>query len=466
MNDIDHLLKTATAAAAHAAPFWAKSAASTRATLLSELAAMLEHSREELVQLAHSETHLGAARLNGELDRTCYQLREFAAYASSGAISPREEDEAVAGPAPRGRPHMARILVPLGPVAMFSASNFPFAFSVLGGDTASALASGCPVIVRAHPAHTALSESVFRGAQQVLKSLNLPMGVLGMVTGDSLQIGATLVNDSVIKAIAFTGSTGGGLALEALACARKPPVPFFGELGSVNPLVILPRALSGRVEELASQLAGSVSMGMGQFCTRPGLIALHDDNDAEQFVAELEKALESAPIHAMLTPGIEEAFNAAASDMGRCEGARLVMAPTSARPSPLLMLVNADDFLAQPRLHEEIFGPAAIVVLCKDIGQLGRTVRAVAGSLTVTLWGADTESPAAKDLVSIATECAGRVLFGGVPTGVAVTRVQHHGGPWPASTRPSSTSVGLHACERFLRPVVYQNAPTWVLPAT
>ncbi len=448
--------------AAKTAEFLESSDVHTRAKLLEALARMLEQHRDELVSLANEETYLGLARLNGELDRTSFQLRKFAEHLGTGALPLVEEDLPISGPAPYGRPSMHRSLVPLGPVAVFSASNFPFAFSVLGGDTASALAAGCPVVVRAHPAHPKLSVRIHGYAQETLTKIGLPQGILGLVVGDSIELGAELARHPAIKAVAFTGSTRGGLALEAIAAARTPPIPFFGELGSVNPLVILPGALTGSVGPLAQMLAGSVALGMGQFCTRPGIVALAESDDSEAFVAELAEHLGQASIHQMLTPGIEHAYRACAAAIAAVQGTEVLLSPSDERSSPLLAMVDADVFLAQSQLRHEVFGPAVVVVKCSRDQQLSEIVRAVSGSLTVTLWGADKDTPLARELVVTATRSAGRVLFGGVPTGVAVTRAQHHGGPWPASTQPGTTSVGIHAYERFLRPVVYQSAPNWL----
>lgn len=453
--------------AALAAPVWAAAQPLTRAALLQALAVALEQHREPLVALAHEETHLGPVRLHGELDRTCFQLRAFADYVCAGSLHAVEHDVAVDGPPPRGRPDMQRVLVPLGPVAMFAASNFPFAFSVLGGDTASALAAGCPVVVRAHPAHLRLSRAVFHRVQQVLQEQQLPSGLVGLVDGASVEHGVALVQHPAIQAVAFTGSLRGGLALQALAARRAVPIPFFGELGSVNPLLVLPAAFAAQVPEtLAAQLAASVALGMGQFCTRPGVVALVDGEVPRRFIGELARQLAAAPTHPMLTPAIAQGYLAAAQALRRSVGVHVLVEPEPDHMGPLLATVQAEHFLhpAHPAaLHDEVFGPAVLVVVCKDETALAPVLASMAGSLVATLWGAETDSALARQLVAVATARAGRVLFGGVPTGVAVTRAQQHGGPWPSSTQPASTSVGLHACERFLRPVVYQSAPAWLL---
>lgn len=466
MTCTPHSSSDPAANAAHAAARWAASDPGPRARLLQALALALEQQRDPLVAVAHEETHLGSVRLHGELDRTCFQLRAFADFVLAGSLHAVELDDAVDGPPPSGRPQMQRILVPLGPVAMFAASNFPFAFSVLGGDTASALAAGCPVVVRAHPAHLQLSRAVFHRVQQVLHEQQLPSGLVGLVDGASVEHGVALVQHPAIQAVAFTGSLRGGLALQALASQRAVPIPFFGELGSVNPLVVFPAALSGSKDAtaaMAAQLAASVTQGMGQFCTRPGVVALVDSDASRHFIAELARQLAALTPHPMLTPAIEGAYLSAAQALRRTAGATLLVEPAPERMGALLATVKAEDFMRQDALRHEVFGPAVLVVVCDDDSMLAPVLESMAGSLVVTLWGAQVDSPLARQLVAVATARAGRVLFGGVPTGVAVTRAQQHGGPWPSSTQPSSTSVGLHACERFLRPVVYQSAPAWFL---
>ncbi|UUZ78572.1 aldehyde dehydrogenase (NADP(+)) [Polaromonas sp. P1(28)-13] len=443
---------------------WSASAGTTRATLLRALAAALEADREGLVALADEETALGPVRLNGELDRTAFQLRRFADIAESGVPFATVDDPAVAGAPPMGHPAMVRLRVPLGSVAMFSASNFPFAFSVLGGDTASALAAGCPVVVKAHSGHLLLSNRVFGLVQQVLKSQNLPTGLIGMIQGGGSDVGVRLVRHPAIAAGAFTGSTRGGAALQAEANARPRPIPFYGELGSINPVVALPAILATRGAELASTLAGSISMGCGQFCTSPGVIVLLNDPASDAFVQQLTTALAAQKPHAMLTPGMRSAFDAGVAHMAAAGAHPLLHEAGSAEaPRPFLAQVDAVSFIAKAELREELFGPASVIVRAASVTQVLDVLHAVGGSLTVTLWGAEDDNADTRALVRGATAIAGRVLFAGVPTGVAVTAAQQHGGPWPSSTQPMSTSVGDAALDRFLRPVALQDAPAWLL---
>ncbi|MCP3018137.1 aldehyde dehydrogenase family protein [Cupriavidus basilensis] len=460
------------AAAAAVAGQWGASPAVQRAALLRALAAALEADRETLVPLADRESALGLPRLNGELDRTAFQLRGFADVLERGDAHASLDDPAVAGAPPAGRPRLTRVRVPVGPVAMFSASNFPFAFSVLGGDTAAALAAGCPVVVKAHPAHPELSRKTAALAQRVVAGQGLPAGIFGCVEGAAIETGVRLVQAQAIAAVAFTGSFKGGTALAKVAAERPHPIPFYGELGSVNPLVVLPAALSGSGAALAQNLASSICLGSGQFCTSPGVIVVGKDAAGDAFVGALAEALHALAPHAMLSAGIRAAFDQGvarwrASDQLKPLLGEVARADSGGLPRPYLAEVGAADFIADHSLHEEVFGAAALVVRIDSPEQAQQVLRAVGGSLTVTLWGvhAGSEAPdaATLELVRAATQVAGRVLFAGVPTGVAVTAAQHHGGPFPSSTQPSSTSVGYAALDRFLRPVALQDAPAWLI---
>ena len=451
-------------AASRAFADWSASDGVRRATLLRGLAAALEADRNALVALADEETALGPVRLNGELDRTAFQLRRFADMAERGVPFDRLDDPAVAGAPPAGHPAMVRQRVPLGPVAVFSASNFPFAFSVLGGDTASALAAGCSVVVKVHSGHLLLSNRVFGLVQQVMAAQGLPAGLVGMVQGGGTDVGVRLVQHPAMAAGAFTGSTRGGAALQAVASARPRPIPFYGELGSTNPVVALPALLATKGAELAATLAGSISMGCGQFCTSPGVIVLINDPASDAFVQQLTSALAAQKPHAMLTPGMRQAFDEGVGHMVAAGAKPLLQEAGNAEaPRPFLAQVDAVPFMAKAALREEVFGPASLVVRAASVAEALEVLDAVGGSLTVTLWGAEAESEDTRALVRGAMNIAGRVLFAGVPTGVAVTAAQQHGGPWPSSTQPMTTSVGDAALDRFLRPVALQDAPAWLL---
>lgn len=460
----DAQVDAAAEAARDAFAAWAASDGATRARLLRGLAHMLEDDRAALVALADDETALGPVRLNGELDRTAFQLRRFADIAERGVPFAVLDDPAVPGAPPAGHPAMARVRVPLGPVAMFSASNFPFAFSVLGGDTASALAAGCPVVVKAHSGHLLLSARVYAGAQRVLAEQGLPAGLFGMIQGGGSDVGARLVRHPAIGAGAFTGSTRGGAALAAHAAARTQPIPFYGELGSINPVVALPGILQAKGAELATTLAGSITLGCGQFCTSPGVVVLLPGAASDAFVEQLRTALAAAQPHAMLTPAMRAAYEDGVKHMlGGGVTALLHEPGTASAPRPFLAQTDAASFIARPGLREELFGPSSLIVRADSVAQAVAALRAVGGSLTVTLWGADGGDADTQALVRGAMAIAGRVLFAGVPTGVAVTAAQQHGGPWPSSTMPMTTSVGDAALDRFLRPVALQDAPAWLL---
>lgn len=453
-------IDAAVSQAAEASSTWAESSIAIRASLLRGLADTLEVHKDDLLAIADDETHLGSVRLTGEIARTAFQLRGFAEQLEVGAAHKRVVDEAIEGAPPAGRPQLTRVLLPVGPVAMFSASNFPFAFSVLGGDTASALAAGCPVVVKAHSGHPRLSKAVFDLAHQVVLAQKLPIGLLTLIEGASRGSGGYLVQHPEIKAVAFTGSYQGGTALWRLTNERKAPIPFFGELGSINPLVALPSALESDCLSLANTLAGSITVGCGQFCTSPGVIVVLEGESTEQFISQLRDALKPIQTHAMLTTSIQEGFEYASSVVAE-HTQTLLVGTTGPGPAPRLYRCNAKAFIANSKLREEMFGPAAVIVEAANLGEVEQVIRAIGGTLTTTLWGANDDTPENRSLVRVAQQISGRVLFKGVPTGVAVCAAQNHGGPWPSSTAPQTTSVGYAALERFLRPVALQDAPAW-----
>lgn len=447
--------------AAAAFPSFADVSDRIRAAFLKSLALVLEAHRDSLIDVADRETALGRPRLSGEIDRTTFQLRALADYVSDGAHRQTQRDEAIGEPAPKGRPLLIRTLVPIGPVAVFAPSNFPFAFSVLGGDTAAALAVGNPVIVKAHPAHPALSVEVHRLASERLRDHGLSRDVLQLVQGPSADVGVALVTAPEIAAVAFTGSLAAGRALQRAINGRDTPIPFYGELSSVNPIVAFPRALHERGEALPAALAASITLGAGQFCTSPGVLILQESSESRLFLGRLAEALKQAKTHPMLTTGIREHFERRLAEiLGSSHATLLAGGPSGdALPAPTLLEIPAAEFMANPALREEIFGPCCLAVVARDAAEMERVLASVEGSLTVTIWAAAEDAAAAQPIVARAARIAGRVLFAGVPTGVAVTAAQHHGGPWPSSTRPDTTSVGLRAVDRFLRPIALQEPP-------
>jgi len=464
----NEIVDTAVSRSLHVAPSWANASVETRCQLLEALAAELDANKEALIKLADQETHLGEARLGNELDRTSFQLRGFAAHLKGERpLLPRTEP-AVDAPPPVGRPRLALARVALGPVAMFSASNFPFAFSVLGGDTASALAAGCPVVVKAHRGHPELSREVYRLAVQAIRRIGLPEDLLQLVEGNGNDVGVALIRHAGIAAAAFTGSTQGGIALWREANARPVPIPFYGELGSINPVVILPGAIEGNEDNAGRSLASSIEFGCGQICTSPGVIVLFKSKSSDQFVDSLCNAFQTLKTHPMLTEGMKHNFDIGVARLKKAPNVRALL-PSSSEgsenilPQPFIGETTAAAFIEDEMLREEVFGPACLIVRVTDVSEALAVLNAVGGSLTVTVWGAEEPTEVSRSIVQQASRIGGRVIFGGVPTGVAVSLCQQHGGPWPSSTNPATTSVGYAAIDRFLRPVALQNAPGWVM---
>ncbi len=449
-------------AAAGAAPALAGMSPAGRAELLDRLAGELRAHERQIVALADAETSLGHTRLTGELERTAGQLELFAAALRDGGVLDVVVDEPDPAAQPAPRPGMRRWLVPIGPVAVFSASNFPLAFSVLGGDTASALAAGCPVVVKAHSGHPRLSDLVAGLAQRIL-----PPGALGVVHGR--QAGTDLVTHPLVTAVGFTGSVAGGRALFDLAAARPDPIPFYGELGSVNPVVVTPGAAAARADELIAGFVGSFTLGNGQFCTKPGLLFLPQGHGWTDRLAAAVGAVPAAP---MLGPWICAGFATARDRLAATPGVRLLAGDTTPRADdgttstgPALFAASAADFAADPAMAEEAFGPAALVVEYASDEELDRVLAALPGSLTATVHAeAATETARSRRLVTLLSGRAGRIVWGGWPTGVAVGWATQHGGPWPAAVPSTHTSVGVTAMRRFQRPVAFQNLPDDLLP--
>jgi NADP-dependent aldehyde dehydrogenase len=424
---------------------------------------------DDLIKVAGEETSLPAARLTGERGRTVGQLGMFARLVTEGSWVDARIDRAQPSRQPLPKPDVRSMLLPVGPVAVFGASNFPLAFSTAGGDTASALAAGCPVIVKAHSAHPRTSGMVAGAIAAAAKARGIHPGVFGHLQG-SHDLGAALVRHPAIRAAGFTGSLRAGRALFDAAASRPDPIPFFAELGSVNPVVLLPSALAGDTSALVSGLAGSVTLGVGQFCTNPGLVFAVDGDPARAFVAALGTAIAAVAPAPMLTPGIHAAYGKRLAAAAGAPG--VTIAGKSAAPADPdgkegaahVLAVSGKDFLAQPLLHEEIFGPSTLVVLCKDDAELESAVRALGGQLTATVHGTPEDVARHGDLLARLRERSGRLLFGGFPTGVEVCDAMQHGGPWPASTDVRFTSVGTRAILRFVRPAAWQNAPDALLP--
>lgn len=450
----------AAAAAGAAAPAVAATSREVRAGWLEAVADALDAARDELVPIAVEESRLPEARLAGEVGRTSGQLRLFAAVLRDAAYLEVIIDHAQPDATPP-QPDLRRMLMPTGPVAVYAASNFPFAFSVAGGDTASALAAGCPVVVKTHPGHPELSRRTAAVVSAALTGAGAPEGVFSLVEG--MQAGRDLIEHPAITSGAFTGSLGGGRALFDLASARPTPIPFYAELGSINPVVVTAEAVAANGASLAAGLVGSFTLGAGQFCTKPGVVFVPEGAGFEEQVAESMGEAKAAPL---LNQRIVEGFGHGIGQLAEHSAVSVVAgsrSPSDAdAPAPLVLATTAREVVADPEtLLAECFGPVTLLVSYGSIAELESALGAVEGSLTGTIHAADGEDVA--ELVRLLAPRVGRLLFGGWPTGVSVTWSQHHGGPWPATTS-IHTSVGATAIRRFLRPITFQDAPEAVLP--
>jgi NADP-dependent aldehyde dehydrogenase len=451
------------ASARAAAPGWgADTALARRAEALEAVADALDDRAGELAVIADTETALGGERLTGEVARTTGQLRMFAGLLRDGGYM-----DTVVSPAVGVVPDIRRITRPVGPVAVFAASNFPFAFSVAGGDTASALAAGCPVVVKAHEAHPVTSDVTAEVVTAALASAGAPAGTFGLVHG--VEAGLRLLRHPDIAAAGFTGSTAGGLALARICAERPVPIPFYGELGSVNPSVVLPGAALARPAEIATQYAASLTLGVGQFCTNPGLLFVPEDVGLLTALAEAVNASAGGPmLSARIFAGYIEAVAEAAAHPGVTELAAGQPGHGPWGAMPQVFQLTLKEFAADlAALSRERFGPAGLVITYPSVADLLPVLAALVGNLVGTVH-ADAGSPddleLARQVVAVLEHVAGRIVFNGWPTGVAVVPAQHHGGPWPATTAPAYTSVGTAAIRRWLVPVAYQNFPSELLP--
>ncbi|APH70109.1 aldehyde dehydrogenase (NADP(+)) [Aquibium oceanicum] len=448
--------------------FWSYgySSRAERAAFLNAIADAIEARGTQITEIGSSETGLPTARLEGERGRTTGQLRLFASHIEKGEYLDRRTDAAVPDRKPAPRPEIRMLQRPIGPVGVFGASNFPLAFSTAGGDTASALAAGCPVVVKGHPGHPGTAEIVAEAILEAIGKCGVHPGVFSLVQSNTREAGEALVQHPLIKAVGFTGSLKGGRALYDLACARPEPIPFFGELGSVNPMFLLPEAMKARGADIASGWAGSLTMGAGQFCTNPGVGIIIDGAEADAFEATASDALGKMAAQVMLSDGIAGAFRTGQCRVRDTDGVReLVAVEAEGRNAgPWLYAVSGETFLANPSLAEEVFGPLGILVRASDEDEMIEVARGLEGQLTCSLHLDDGDLPLASRLMPVLERKAGRLLANGFPTGVEVVDSMMHGGPYPASTNVSTTSVGTLAIRRFLRPVAYQNIPEALLP--
>lgn len=454
--------------AAEAFESYSQASGKAKAALLRRIADGLDAHREELAERAHQETALPMPRLTGEVGRTSGQLRLFAGVVEEGSWVNARIDPALPERQPLPRADLRSMLRALGPVVVFGASNFPLAFSVAGGDTASALAAGCPVVVKAHPAHPGTSEIVGKVIADAIAAEGLHEGVFSLVFDAGIEAGTALVKHPLVRAVAFTGSLRAGRALMDLAATRPDPIPCFTEMSSGNPVFVLPGALRKGPGALAAGLFGSFTLGGGQFCTKPGIVLTPESPETTSFLDELGKLVDEAQPYTLLTAGIAHEYGRAT----QTRAASATITATAARPNPdhkctvnaQLFTAKLDEFLATPELGDEIFGPNTLLVRCKNADDYLAAARALDGHLTATIFGDEEDLAANKELIRILEKKAGRLIFNAFPTGVEVGHAMVHGGPYPSTSDPRFTSVGSLAIYRFARPVCFQGFPQAALP--
>ncbi|MFN7056908.1 aldehyde dehydrogenase (NADP(+)) [Hyphomonas sp.] len=432
-----------------------------RAAFLEKIADCIEARAEDITAAGTAETGLPAARLNGERGRTTGQLRLFAEHIRAGGYLDRRHTPAQPDRQPAPRPDLRLVQRPIGPVAVFGASNFPLAFSTAGGDTAAALAAGCPVVVKAHPAHPRTGELVARAISEAIEACGMPAGVFGFVQGETHEVGAALVSHPLIRAAAFTGSLRAGRALFDICAARPEPIPFYGEFGSVNPVFLLPDALRERATQIGEGWATSLTLGAGQFCTNPGIVFAAQGSELDAFTSAAITALNKSAPQIMLTDAIAASYKKGCNHIREVPGVETLVAHQASGRlgAPSLFRASFDAWLSNPVLAEEVFGPAGIIVVLQGPDDFPRAAETLSGQLTATIHMQPTDHDLAVGLLPSLERIAGRILFNGFPTGVEVADAMVHSGPYPATSNFGATSVGTMAIRRFLRPVCYQDMP-------
>ncbi|WP_298916415.1 aldehyde dehydrogenase (NADP(+)) [uncultured Algimonas sp.] len=463
LADVDQAAKSAN----DAFPVFRRKSSIIRAGFLEAIASELQSLGDVLIDRTIVETGLPRQRVAGELARTCGQLAMFADMLREEMHLRRRSEDPLPERKPQPRPSLKAYMAPLGPVAVFGASNFPLAFSVAGGDTASALAAGCPVIVKAHSAHPGTSALVGDAIGRAVASCGLPPGVFSLLFDDAYTIGEALVRNPYIKAVGFTGSRAGGEALMKIAQSRKEPIPVFAEMSSINPVVILPAALKSNPIAISTELSAAMRLGAGQFCTSPGVVFAIEGPGWDAFVGHLSESVSSAEEQTMLTPEIAANFvrgvdkRSGMMDVDTVPGSTVTQ---GCQAVPVVHIVNGDRFKNDGRLHEEIFGSAVLIVKCQNLEEIINLLSGMEGQLTVSLHFEEADYDQAKQVISVAESIAGRLIANGFGTGVEVSHAMVHGGPYPATSDSRSTSVGSWAIERFQRPLCYQNFPISLLP--
>ncbi|WP_176048836.1 aldehyde dehydrogenase (NADP(+)) [Paraburkholderia kururiensis] len=440
----------------------------TRARFLEAIAENILALGDTLIERAQAESALPRARLEGERGRTVGQLKLFASLVREGRWLTATLDSAMPDRKPLPRSDLRMQKIPVGPVAVFGASNFPLAFSVAGGDTASAFAAGCPVVVKAHPAHLGTSELVGRAIQKAVADCGLHEGTFSLVIGAGNEIGEALVAHPAIKSVGFTGSRRGGLALADIASKRREPIPVFAEMSSINPVFVMPGALAARADSIATGFVESVTLGVGQFCTNPGLVIVLNGPHTQGFIDAAAQALAKKGAQTMLTAGIAAAYREGVAQRAETSGVKSVAQGTTSDAScsalPALFTTTAAQFLATRALEDEIFGPTSLIVTCADVSEMTKVAEQIEGQLTATLMIEPADYELVRGLLPTLERKVGRILANGYPTGVEVCYAMVHGGPFPATSDPRATSVGATAIDRFLRPVCYQDLPAELLP--
>jgi alpha-ketoglutaric semialdehyde dehydrogenase len=461
-------IEAAVAAAEAAVEAFQDTPAEQVAKLLQSIAEEILALGDALLERAHQETGLPLARLTGERARTVNQARLFAAVVREGSWVDARIDHAEPQREPLPKPDLRRMLLPLGPVVVFGASNFPIAISVAGSDTISALGARCPVVVKAHPAHPGTSEMVASAIVRAVEKSGLPAGIFSLLQGASHEVGHALVGHPKVEAVAFTGSLAGGRALWDLACSRPRPIPVYAEMGSTNPVFLLPGALAERAAAVAQGYVGSVTLGVGQFCTNPGLVFAVEGAELEGFRSAAREAAEAVSPGTMLHEGILGSFQRGTQQLEKLTS-KLAESKAAADASKtqaacVLFTTNGDQFEAKPELSHEVFGPASVIVACRDRAQLERIADNLEGHLTATIHGTEADLLEHHALVQKLTRKVGRLIFNGFPTGIEVCAAMHHGGPYPATSDGHFTSIGTASILRFARPVCFQNFPEAALP--
>jgi len=461
-NEIDRAVQAAVAAFQETRSY----PASKIADFLDEVAGRIEALGEDLLNTADMETGLGIPRLTGERARTTGQLRAFAALLHEGSYRRAIINTAL----PDAQPSIRQMQFPIGPVAVFAASNFPFAFAVAGGDTASAFAAGCPVVVKGHPGHPATSEMFAQAISSAVKAQGFPVGMFSMIQGSTIEVGQWLVQHDGIEAIGFTGSLRAGRAIYDSAAQRPRPIPVYAEMGSINPQIITQAALAQRAEAIAVGLVNSVTLGSGQFCTNPGLILIEDSGATQAFIQSVTDKMQAAPTGVLLNAAIESGLEKTVNQTKTRHDVKVLTGGEDIADSDFfcyrntVMQTTAAAIRADNRLQVEHFGPVTLFVLCQDMQDLRKTVAALEGNLTSSIHAEESEMEHIADLLHQLRGKAGRVIWNDFPTGVAVVQSMQHGGPYPATTAPGTTSVGMTAIYRFMRPVAFQNVPDALLP--